>query len=223
MIYSFIAASTISENGKVYIEIPFNVWETCGRKGMINTRVCINDYSFECRLIPKGEGIYYIPIIKDVQKNIGEPGEYRVDFEIIEQLTRINNNSPYSIENPIRKIDSIFPIIEPVPNLCGQTSVAMLAGTTVEEVVKVMHAGRGQSSMSRIIETLDYYGIRHADKMVYLSGKEEQLPKLCILTVKMGEGSHYLIYYNNKYYDPSRGMLDSYDDYRKICYLEIFI
>jgi len=198
-------------------------WEICEKKGMINTKVCINNYSFECKLIPKGNGFYYIPINKTVQKNISQYKEYKVDFEIIKQLTRINNNSPYSVENPIRKIDSINVIIQPKPNMCGQTSVAMIVGVTVEDVVNVMHARGGQSSMSKVIETLDYYGIKHAEKIAYLAKENNTLPNLCILIVKVGEGSHFLVYYNGKYFDPSQGELDSYDSNRKVGYLEILI
>lgn len=63
MAYTF--EETIFRSGNQYfIKIPFNVWEECNQKGLIPVKVSIEGCTFECRLIPKGEGIYYIPIKK---------------------------------------------------------------------------------------------------------------------------------------------------------------
>ena len=69
MIYGFRAV-IYTEGGRALIEIPFNVWEETGRKGNIPCRICIEDVSFECKLIPKGNGYYYIPINKNVLKQL---------------------------------------------------------------------------------------------------------------------------------------------------------
>ena len=50
----------LTEGTKTFVRIPFNVWEETGKKGNIPCRICIEDVSFECKLIPKGNGYYYI-------------------------------------------------------------------------------------------------------------------------------------------------------------------
>ena len=61
MVYSF--ASVIhTEGNRAFIEIPFNVWEETGLKGNIPCRITISEHSFECKLIPKGNGKYFIPL-----------------------------------------------------------------------------------------------------------------------------------------------------------------
>ena len=47
-------------------------------------------------------------------------------FQIIDGLTRINHDSPYSKQHPIRKIDNIQKLVYPKEGYCGQTCIAML-------------------------------------------------------------------------------------------------
>ena len=150
------------EGTRTFVAIPFNVWDVCNTKGNIPVEVKINDITFECKLLPKGNGNYYIPIKKTILNKIDNNKNLDVYFKVIDGLTRINKNSPYSTENPIRKIDSIESIIQPQEGLCGQVCVAMLSGVSVEEVVQVMKSKKWQASISKVIETLDYYGIAHS-------------------------------------------------------------
>ena len=75
--------------------------------------------------------------------------------------------------------------------------------------------------MSNIIVTLEYLGIRHADKIVYTLGKEVSLPHCCIIMEKMGRYSHYLVGFNGQYYDPNLGILKEFDLTKVVGYLEI--
>lgn len=222
MEYGF-KGTILKEGIRTFIVIPFNVWEVCGQEGMIPVKVIIDNIDFECKLVPKGGGNYYIPIAKSILKAIENPAEFEVSFKIINGLTRINSNSPYSIENPIRKIDRLEIIIQPQSGMCGQACVAMLAGVSLEEVVNVMKSKRWQGSLSKVVETLDYYGIAHAPKMFYMGNKVNELPKCCIINARFEKGSHLLIFHNGKYYDPSLGILEEYDINRIIGYLEIII
>lgn len=219
--YQF-SGEIFKEGTRTFIAIPFNVWEVCNKKGNIPVEVTINHITFECKLLPKGNGNYYIPIMKTILKKIKNDTSLDVNFRIIEGLTRINKNSPYSLENPIRKIDSIESIIQQQKGMCGQSCVAMLAGVSIEEVIQVMKAKKGQASISKVIETLDYYGIHHSSKMVYMNEKMQELPKCCILNVRSAESSHLLIYFNGRYYDSSVGILEEYDRNKIIGYLEIY-
>jgi len=74
MIYSFNSAF-LKEGNRTFIFIPFNVWETCKKKGMIPVKVIINDVSFECKLMPKRKGVYYIPIVNTILDKIGSVDE----------------------------------------------------------------------------------------------------------------------------------------------------
>lgn len=217
MIYKFMG-KLFREGTRTFVKIPFNVWEVLGQKGLIPVKVFIEDLTFECKLVPKGNGNYYIPVTKDIVKKINSDEEINISFEVIPALTRINSNSPYSIENPIRRIDGIE-IVQSQDGLCGQACVAMLAGVTVEQVIDLIKSKKGQSSMSKVIEALDYYGIAHANKMVYKLEKVQQLPKCCIINTK----GHLMIYYDGKYYDPNKGVLKEYNKELITGYLEIVL
>lgn len=177
MIYKF-RAGIITERGRAFIEIPFNVWEETGLKGNIPCKVTILDLSFECKLIPKGNGIYFIPVTKKTLSALERKEEYEVGMQPIDGLSRINHDSPYSKERPIRKIDGIREI--PVQaGFCGHACVAMLAGVPLAEVVARM--GKGRASLSKILECLDYYGISYSPKAVYPKGGFSRLPPCCIV------------------------------------------
>lgn len=209
-------------SNRTYIEIPFNVWEECGQKGLISVEVMLDGVSFECKLIPKGNGVYYIPVTKTVLNKIHSAEDLNVQFDVIDGLSRINHNSPYSKENPIRRIDSIESIIQPInSNCCGVSCIAMLAGITVEEVIKVTNSAAGKFSISKMLETLDYFGITYADKFIYTRGKVVSLPVCCIINEKTENSYHFLLYYKGKYYDSNLGVVDTYDTSKMISYLEI--
>ena len=96
MTYTF-TEKLFKQGNRYFIKIPFNVWEKCGQKGMVAVRVYIEENcTFECKLIPKGEGTYYIPIRKNVIHQINSVDALSVAFEVISGLTRINCDSPYS-------------------------------------------------------------------------------------------------------------------------------
>ncbi|WP_160684590.1 DUF1905 domain-containing protein [Clostridium sp. C2-6-12] len=202
------------EGNKAFIEIPFNVWEECNQKGNIPVKVCLNELEFECKLVPKGKGNYYIPVKQEYIKDFDIEKELEISFELISGLTRINNNSPYSLENPIRKIDSIEFVAQNKKGLCGQTIVSMLSGAKMEEVIELMGT---QSSMSKVIEALDYFGINHSGKMIYNIKENNTLPKCCIINSK----GHLIVFYEGKYYDSYAGILSSFDINNITGFLEI--
>ena len=61
---------------------------------MIPVEVVIEGTAFECKLIPKGNGEYVIPVNKDVFNKLSSSSELDVKFNLLEHLKRINNNSP---------------------------------------------------------------------------------------------------------------------------------
>lgn len=202
MKYTF-SGKLIQQGTRYFIEIPFNIWEEWGRKGLIPVKVCIQDYIFECRLVPKGRGVYYIPVKKQMADQLGGSNDLGISFEVISGLTRINHDSPYSKENPVRKIDGIKSVTYPKSGYCGQICIAMLTGLSVEEVIDIMQSKAWQCSFSKLLETLDYFGISHDDKVIYTRGREFSLPDCCIVNVRADEISHFVLYYKGNFYDSS--------------------
>lgn len=52
------------EGNRYFIRIPFNLWVETGKKGLIPIKATIMEASFQCKLISKGGGLYYIPVPK---------------------------------------------------------------------------------------------------------------------------------------------------------------
>ncbi len=210
MIYRF-RAFIYTEGSRAFIKIPFNVWEETGIKGNIPCRVSIRGLSFECKLIPKGNGKYLIPITKKTLSTLEPAEEYEIGMEPIETLSRINHDSPYSKEHPLRKIDCI----ETIPiqaGFCGHCCVAMLAGVSLSDVVALM--GKGHASWSKILEALDYYGISYASKAVYTKDGSCQLPLCCIVN----NDNSFILWYKGSFYGVS-----NVDSKKTISYIEIFV
>jgi hypothetical protein len=86
MIYEFCGRA-FKEGQRSFINIPFNVWNECGQKGNIPAKVIIDELTYECKLLPKGEGSYYIPIAKSDLKKINIDKELEVSFEVISGLS----------------------------------------------------------------------------------------------------------------------------------------
>lgn len=210
MVYKFIAAIEPASS-RAFIRIPFNVWEETGIKGNIPCRVSIRNLSFECKLIPKGNGNYLIPVTKKVLAALAPAQEYEIAMEPIETLSRINHDSPYSKNHPIRKIDGI----EPIPlqaGFCGHCCVAMLAGVPLAEVVALM--GKGHASWSKILEALDYYGISYAPKAVYTKGGSCQLPPCCIVN----NDNRFVLWYKDSFCGAA-----AVDPTKTISYIELCV
>ena len=203
------------------IAVPFNVWEVCETIGEAPVRVCFDDVCFTCDLLPKGQGYYDIPVDESVLSSVELGKKYQISIEIVGNDVQVNENSPYSLENPIRKVDNVELVTQPWDGLCGQSCIAMIAGTTLDEACDIMKCREWQANMGKMIGTLEYLGIKHAETLVYTLGKEVKLPKCCIIMEKMGRYSHYLVGYDGKFYDPNLGVLKEFDLTKVIGYLEV--
>ena len=129
----------IEKEGDIYtIRIPFNVWEVCRQRGEIAGELVLDNKIVECTLLPETKGIYKIHLQEEDVSHMDITKVHKILLHITKSLIQMNQNSPYSFENPIRKIDGIDIIIQPEDGLCGQTCVAMLAGVTIAEVISVM-------------------------------------------------------------------------------------
>lgn len=212
----------IDKNGDIYtMRIPFNVWEVCKQRDVIQADMVLDNKIIDCELLPEEKGNYKIHLQEADVSHIDISQVHKILLHVNGSLVQMNQNSPYSFDNPIRKIDGIDIIIQPEDGLCGQSCVAMLAGVTIAEVISVMDCREWQATMGRVISALNYYGIDHNDIIVYTEGQPATLPKCCIMLEKMGRYCHYLIHYDGKFYDSNLGVLNEYDMGKLLGYLEV--
>lgn len=214
--------SKVEKKEKGYmIQIPFNVWEVCKQRDVIKADVVLDNDVIDCELLPLEKGNYEIHIDDEDAVNVELNVPHKVLLHVTESLIKMDQNSPYSFENPIRKIDSMQVILQHQDGLCGQACVAMLAGITIAEVSAVMDCNEWQATMGRMISALNYFGIDHSNIIMYTEGRPAVLPKCCIMMEKMGRFCHYLVHYDGKYYDPNLGVMEEYDMSKLLGYLEI--
>lgn len=188
---------------------------------MIRADVVLDNKVIECELLPLEKGNYEIHIDDEDAVSVELNVPHRVLLHVTGSLIKMDQDSPYSLENPIRKIDSMDVILQKQDGLCGQACVAMLAGITIAEVSAAMDCREWQATMGRMISALNYFGIDHSDIIMYTEGREAVLPKCCIMMEKMGRFCHYLVHFDGKFYDPNLGVLEEYDMSKLLGYLEI--
>ena len=220
MRYFFTGKIDKKENGFV-IQLPFNVWEVCKLRDEIKADMVLDNEIIACKLLPKEKGNYEIHIEDKDAIKVDLTKSHQMLLHISGSIIEVSPDSPYSFDNPIRKIDSVQVIIQPEDGLCGQTCVAMLAGVTIAEVISVMDCREWQATMGRVISALNYYGIDHSDVIMYTEGEEVTLPKCCIMMEKMGRYCHYLIHFDGRFYDSNLGILNEYDTSKLLGYLEV--
>ena len=114
-------------------------------------------------------------------------------------------------------------VMQPTTETCGQACIAMITGKKIEEVIKDMKTS-GPTSIGQLIEILDFYGVKHAEKNTRISKKNPGPYETSILTVHTNDGyTHWVLLSGNKYYDPEFGVIDGEYTYGKITsFLGIF-
>ena len=177
--------STVERSDKGYmIQIPFNVWEVCKQRDVIQADVVLDNSIIACELLPKEKGNYEIHIYDEDAVKVELNTTHKILLHVTGSIIKMDQNSPYSFDNPVRKIDSMQVIIQPEDGLCGQACVAMLAGVTIAEVISVMDCREWQATMGRVISALNYYGIDHSDVIVYLAGQKHIIKGVAAGAVK---------------------------------------
>lgn len=112
---------------------------------------------------------------------------------------------------------------QPTTTTCGQACIAMIAGKSVEQVMKDMKTD-GSTSIGQLMEILDFYGIRHAERNKRISKKNPVPYEYSILTVHTNAGyTHWTLLYDGKYYDPEFGLIKGEYTFGRITsFLEIY-
>ena len=115
-------------------------------------------------------------------------------------------------------------VLQPTSETCGQACISMITGKDIKEVIKDMKAS-GPTSIGQLIEILDFYGVKHAERNTRISKKNPTPYKCSILTVHTNKGyTHWTLLYENKYYDPEFGLIEGEYTYGKITsFLAIYI
>ena len=221
MRYLFEAELTKKDNGFA-LDVPFNVWEVVKQRDAFKAEIVIGNEIVPCDLNPIEKGRYELFFEPNPGMELKEDYSYEMLLHVHGSLAKMDGDSPYSIENPIRKIDGIDIQVQDGDGLCGQTCVAMLAGVSIQDVCDVMNCREWQATMGKLISALNYYGIDHSDIIVYSNESENvKLPKCALMIEKLGRFGHYLVAYDGKFYDPNKGIMDEYDFSKLIGYLEI--
>ena len=114
-------------------------------------------------------------------------------------------------------------VMQPTFETCGQACIAMITGKSIEEVIKDMRTS-GPTSIGQLIQILDFYGIRHAEKNKRISKKNPVPYQYSILTVHTDAGyTHWTLLYDNIYYDPEFGLIEGEYTHGKITsFLEVY-
>ena len=219
----YLFEAELKKKDKGYsVTVPFNVWEVVKQREAFQAELVIGNEINPCDLIPIEKGRYEIYFEAHDTAEFEEDRSYEMLLHVHGSLAPMDGESPYSIENPIRKIDGIDILVQDGDGLCGQTCVAMLAGVSIQDVCDVMNCREWQATMGKLISALNYYGIDHSDIIVYSSESENvKLPKCALMIEKLGRFGHYLVAYDGKFYDPNKGIMDEYDFTKLVGYLEI--
>lgn len=80
-------ASIIENENRLFVEIPFNVNDKWQMKGLVGVHGFVyargNKEEFIRKMIPKGKGVYYLPITKSILDKLGNPEIVTVEIEPI--------------------------------------------------------------------------------------------------------------------------------------------
>lgn len=107
-------------------------------------------------------------------------------------------------------------IMQPTDTTCGQACIAMITGREIGEVIRDMKTS-GPVSIGQLIEILDFYGVKHAERNIRISKKNPVPHPYSILTVHTDGGyTHWTLLYDGKYYDPEFGLIEGEYTHGKI-------
>lgn len=93
--------------------------------------------------------------------------------------------------------------------LCGQACVAMIAGITLDEAVKLFGT-KGGTRTKHVVDAFNKLGVK-TGKLTRVSKKNKKTD-LCMVVIhySFSNRKHWTIWNKDKYYDPSIGVLTEY-------------
>lgn len=97
--------------------------------------------------------------------------------------------------------------------LCGQCTIAMLSGITLDESIKLFGHSRTSyfSDYTRVLKALD---IPFTKNVKVDNRKKYELPKKCMVRLQFvgRKTGHLIAYEDGKFYDSSRGIFNSKEE-----------
>ena len=99
-------------------------------------------------------------------------------------------------------------------NLCGQACVAMIAGISLDESIKLFNS-KGKTRTKQLYYALQKRGISCNNKAIRI--KNNNKPKFCIIKIHYNgyKYLHWCIWNDNKYYDSVRGIRRKLDVFER--------
>lgn len=119
------------------------------------------------------------------------------------------------------KINKPNLVMQTTSGNCGQACISMLTGISIEEVCKVMGTSGG-TTIGQILDALDQFNVRHAEKNIRLSKKNFIIPDIAIINVHFSEYTHWVLHYKGTFYDPEFGKMKEYTNGKITSFLECF-
>ncbi len=115
-----------------------------------------------------------------------------------------------------QKIEHIF---EPTPLQCGQAVLAMLAGVSVEKIIKICGTDR-ETTLKDMKKTLEFLQIPFDSQRFEVHNKND-LPKIAVLSLETPHCWHWSLYCDGVFYDPEYGVLEDFPPSNRRYYFKI--
>lgn len=112
-------------------------------------------------------------------------------------------------------------IHEPTDLQCGQAVLAMLLGTSAEEICIRLGNDR-ETTLREMKQTLAENGIRF-DPQRREAQSRDDLPPCCLLSLETPRCWHWSLYAQGVFYDPEHGVLDDFPESKRKFFWEIFL
>ena len=111
-------------------------------------------------------------------------------------------------------------IHEPTDLQCGQAVLAMLLGTTPDEICTFLQNNR-ETTLCEMQLVLETNGVRFSRERRQAFTKED-LPKIALLSLETPRCWHWSLFADGVFYDPEHGVLDDFPISKRRFYWEIF-
>lgn len=105
---------------------------------------------------------------------------------------------------------------------CGQACLAMILGISIDEAIKLLNNKKKSTSLyddlAVALERHGYEVKKHTGEVDW-----DEVPDNSIIRVVFPtKAGHFIIKHRGKYYDPAIGIVEGYNDYRKITHYITF-
>ena len=112
-------------------------------------------------------------------------------------------------------------IHEPTDLQCGQAVLAMLLGTSAEEICRML-GNECETTLREMQTVLSENGINFSHERKQAQTKAD-LPKTALLSLETPRCWHWSLYADGVFYDPEHGVLDDFPASGRRFFWEIFV